>query len=43
MSHTPLKFSSEFKHEAVALVQHSGRSANQVAKETGNWANVRRL
>jgi transposase len=29
------KFSSEFKQEAVALVQRSGQSANQVAKELG--------
>ena len=27
------KFTSEFKQEAVALVQRSGRSANQVAQE----------
>lgn len=29
------KFSSEFKQEAVALIQRSGQSANQVAKELG--------
>jgi transposase len=29
------KFTSEFKQEAVALVQRSGRSANQVAQELG--------
>ncbi len=28
-------FTAEFKQEAVALVQRSGQSANQVAKELG--------
>ena len=35
MSALRRKFTSEFKQEAVALVQRSGRSANQVAQELG--------
>ena len=35
MSQPHRTFSAEFKQEAVALVQRSGRSTNQVAKELG--------
>ena len=35
MSALRRKFTSEFKQEAVTLVQRSGRSANQVAQELG--------
>ena len=35
MSARRRKFTSEFKQEAVVLVQRSGRSANQVAQELG--------
>ena len=35
MSALRRKFPSEFKQEAVALVQRSGQSANQVAQELG--------
>ena len=35
MSALRRKFTSEFKQEGVALVQRSGRSANQVAQELG--------
>jgi transposase len=35
MSALRRKFTAEFKQEAVALVQRSGRSANQVAQELG--------
>ena len=35
MSAQRRKFTAEFRQEAVALVQRSGQSANQVAKELG--------
>jgi transposase len=35
MNHSRRKFSVEFKQEAVALVQRTGKSSNQIAQELG--------